>query len=157
MTVTVGTNSYISLVDAGAYLADRYGYSIWDAEADQEAALISSARLLDNQLKWLQSKTVSTQAMQWPRSTFDAYTTTEIPQIVKDAQCELAFDIAEKGGIRAGFDASGDLKRIKADTVELEYRNKGVQKPDTSRIPDHIKKMLRGLIEGTRVIRLQRA
>jgi len=157
MTIIVGTNSYISLTDANTYLADRYGYAIWDAEINQEAALISSARLLDTQLKWLQSKTDIDQPMQWPRSTFDAYDTDEIPQIVKDAQCELAFDLAEKGSIRAGFDASGDLKRIKADTVELEYRNKGVQKPDSSRIPDHIKKMLRGLIEGTRVIRLQRA
>lgn len=157
MGIEVGTNSYVSLDDANTYLADRYGYVIWDEELDTEQALVSARRLLDTQLNWLQDKTDVDQEMEWPRSTFNDYDTDEIPQIVKDAQCELAFDIVEKGGIKSAFDASGDFKKIKADTVQIEYRSNGVQKPNSSRIPDHIKKMLKGLIVGGMVRRVERA
>lgn len=159
MSLVVGTNSYVTLDEATAYLGDRYGSIIWDKEPNQESALVTAARLLDSQMLWLGAKTDNSQPMKWPRTGFDAMDidSSIVPQIVKDAQCELAFDIVEKGGVKPAFDASNDLKRIKADTVEIEYRSNGVIKPDPSRVPDHIKRMLHGLIESTRVVRLLRA
>ncbi|MFA6711338.1 MAG: DnaT-like ssDNA-binding protein [Candidatus Caldatribacteriota bacterium] len=161
MSLVVGTNSYVSLNEAEEYLSDRYGYATWQSSEYQEVALISAARLLDTQLSWKYSKTESDQTMQWPRIGFDeavfGFDEDTVPQIVKDAQCELAFDIIENGGIKPAFQTQDDIKRIKADTVELEYRSMGMQKLDNSRIPSHIKKMLKPFVSSIGVYRLERA
>ena len=161
MSLVVGTNSYVTLNEAEDYLSDRYGFSTWESSEYQEVALVSAARLLDTQLSWKYFKTEADQVMQWPRTGFDesvfGFDEDTVPQLVKDAQCEMAFDIIENGGIKPAFQPSDDLKRIKADTLELEYRAYGMQKLDNSRVPSHILKMLKPLISAIGVYRLQRA
>ena len=161
MSLVVGTNSYITLNEAEEYLADRFGFVTWQSSEYQEVALVSAARLLDTQLTWKYSKTEADQTMQWPRTGFDeavfGFDEDTVPQLVKDAQCELAFDLIESGGIKSAFQSSDNLKRIKADVVELEYRANGVQKLSNSRVPSHIKIMLKSYISAVGVYRLERA
>jgi len=105
------SNTYISLEDATAYMEGRIGTGAWDGatDADKNASLVQSARILDRYVEWVGVVTDDAQAMEWPRQyvpdprykTVDAlgfYVSAgdyflpkdEIPQQVKDAQCELA-------------------------------------------------------------------
>lgn len=109
MALTVGTDSYVTLAECETYLAEHYlssDLTAWDAttDADKEVLLRRAAQTIDRQP--LQGfKSVSTQTMQFPRMMYSDfyYTTestlrrdenwyiqTEVPEAVKDAQCEIA-------------------------------------------------------------------
>lgn len=66
--LTVGTNSYISVGDATAYLSARLNTSAWSgaSEDDKARALITATRTIDRQLLKGKKK-LSTQALQFPR------------------------------------------------------------------------------------------
>ena len=74
----------------------------------------------------------------------DYYLTTEIPQQVKDAQCELAF------ALMAGHTEGADkIKRWKADDVEIEYDSSGA----SGSFPPEVDQLIGALIGGVRVVR----
>ena len=82
MSLTVGTNTWISLEDANIYMATRVGaYKYWVTGAEKEAALITAY----NQLN----------ACGW----FDF--PTDISTNMKNAQCEQALFllIHQEGGV----------------------------------------------------------
>lgn len=123
--------SYISHADAVEYLAADTGAALWRAaeEDDQRRALITAARILDRQ-GWLGEKTDPDQANAWPRSGISDVDEAEIPQAIIDANALLA------AAIIAGFDQNSQTtatkeKRVKADTVEVEY----FRPDDTMAIP----------------------
>src|SRR3990167_611371 len=99
VTTTVGgtsSNSYISVADATTYFTKRLSSTDWtDATtANQEAALIQATRRLNDE-DFEGMKTDSDQVLAWPRfGTYDrdgvSYDSDAIPEIVKDAQCEVA-------------------------------------------------------------------
>src|SRR5690242_12165350 len=108
LTTTVGgasSNSYVTAVEAQAYLDARPNVAAWDdANADTRIrALITAARRLNDET--FAGDPVFTdprQALAWPRYgavdrdgiTLDS---DEIPQIVKDAQVELALSYLNAG------------------------------------------------------------
>lgn len=117
VTVTVGTNSYISVADATTYFATRLYSTAWtSASADEMAqAVITATRAIDRQLL-KGRKYVSTQALAFPRCyTVDPQAVSEytsntrltwgdgwycesaVPQAVKDACCEEAICLLERG------------------------------------------------------------
>lgn len=83
MALTVGTNSYIDEVDAAEYIAIEG----LDALTDAENSLIRATRALDRLFgqRFTGTKTLSTQALQFPRNG-----ATTVPQEVLDATVELA-------------------------------------------------------------------
>jgi hypothetical protein len=83
MSLTPGTNSYISLEDAEAYLTEHYPNAFWNAS--QEAMLKLAAQVIDN-TPWHGSKADDEQVMEFPR-----HEETEVSQAVKYAQCEEAY------------------------------------------------------------------
>jgi len=112
---TVGgssANSYVSSAEFASWAETRQPSTSYDdATADQRIrALISATRRLD-QAPWKGVRVTETQALQWPRygvekpdiaySVLDGpmfmestwYDTDEIPQRVKDAQMETAYQI----------------------------------------------------------------
>lgn len=98
-SIVPGANSYISLADANTYLGNWYGtdWTGLDATA-QASALFYAAFALDRLYgrKYLSvMPPTSGQTMLWPRYTFMDNTfrligNGQIPQCIKDAQCEMA-------------------------------------------------------------------
>lgn len=161
LVTTIGSasaNSYVTLDEAASYFADRVGGESWADVGDVQArALLTACKRLDR-LNWLGSRVTTTQALAWPRygvqkpdgtasigyGIADYYLTTEIPQPVKDAQCELAF------ALMAGHTEGADkIKRWKADDVEIEYDSSGA----SGSFPPEVDQLIGALVGGVRVVR----
>jgi hypothetical protein len=157
-------NSYVSLADAQAYHELNFGSDAWfdpdgDAVTAQVRALIKAARRL-NQENWIGNRVDTTQRLAWPRYEVEVvdsagygyvtgtryYDTTEIPQQIKDAQCELA--LAYLDGFSEGND-SGAIEKWKADDVEITYRQ---TRPDGV-IPSEVMRLISPLIQGPQLVR----
>lgn len=169
------SNTYISLVDAGTYMEGRIGTSAWDGatDADKNAALVQSARILDNYVEWKGVKTNDTQAMQWPRQyvpdpeyrTVDALDfyidagdyfipKDEIPQRIKDAQSELALHLLSQDS-QAAPDTAGYSQIDVEGAVSLS-----VDKLDrTDVIPRHVWLIVHkfGQKHGNKSVKLERS
>jgi hypothetical protein len=93
MGITVGGNCYIDITGADEYFSGRLYSDAWTG-ADQESkerSLIQATRVIDRLfLKGI--KTDDKQTLAFPR-----YPDTDIPQAVKDACCEEALALLERG------------------------------------------------------------
>lgn len=128
LDTTVGgasSDSYVTVAEFDAYLL-KMGLSTDADEATKEANLRRATLYLDSQYTYVGIPASSTQALQWPRST-TAYVngypipSDEIPQPIKDAQCEFAFYTIDGGDLFA--DQAGRLvksSRSKAGPVETQ-------------------------------------
>ena len=128
MALVVGTNSYVSVADAGTYYDDSLRNANWDAldSATQSAALIDATRMIDR-LAWCGEKTSAAQALQFPRTgLFDingtAVSSASVPQEVINATIELALVLGEDSTIYSSEEPGGsNIKRAQADTVSVEF------------------------------------
>lgn len=118
VTLTVGTNTYVTLAEAEDYLAERLGVAAWDAAdtGDRSRALKAAARAIDSMS--LRGRRVDDeQAMEFPRAYWESFDRPrfteeherwsasivgagytydeEVPQRVKDAQCEEALALLD--------------------------------------------------------------
>lgn len=111
VNATVGdasANSYVTLAEATAYMESRLNGSAWmtATEDSQNRALVEATREL-TPLDWSGTRVTDTQALSWPRryatnpdSTYFGtqwYDEAVVPQRVKDATCELAFQFLKAG------------------------------------------------------------
>ena len=90
-------NSYASVAEADAYLAVRGDTSTWTAlnNGQKESKLQWAAIYLDT-LTFKGTRSTSTQALQWPRIGVwdrDGFEVNAIPQALKNAQAEMAFQL----------------------------------------------------------------
>ena len=93
MSITVGENSYIDIEGADEYFAGRLHAESW-GETDnstKEAALKQATRTIDR-LLLKGRKADEDQKLAFPR-----YPDTEIPETVKEACCEEALALLERG------------------------------------------------------------
>ena len=93
MSITVGENSYIDIDGADEYFAGRLHAKSWtgaDTET-KEKALKQATRQIDRQ-RLKGNKTNPSQPLAFPR-----YPDTEIPEAVKEACCEEALALLERG------------------------------------------------------------
>ncbi len=102
--ITVGENSYVTVLEADAYFSARYGYESWAllTETVKEQALVSAFSQMNAMCKW--------------------YTDFEdpYPQSLKDAQCEIAFAVTVTGS--TSTDAGDPLTELKAGSVTLKFQ-----------------------------------
>lgn len=113
MAFVVGTNSYISVLDADIYFNERLYSNSWPAlslEADKEKALISAFKILEVSFEWFYDKTESTQSQEFPRN--DELI---VPQKIIDTQCEITLLL-----LNAGSDLSRPDKEMKHDTIMIK-------------------------------------
>ena len=97
-----GANSYVSLQEGNDYIALNFpSETVWSelTDPEKEALLIRAARFLDSMVKWRSEIKDNYQALAWPRQEFkDAegriVLNNSIPTIVKEAQIELAYSLA---------------------------------------------------------------
>ena len=109
VTLTVGTNSYISVEDASSYFGERLFADTWtNAVADDKAkALIMASKKIDRQT--LRGKKADAdQVMEFPRAMYSYeptqydygpgwYIQSAVPQEVLDATCEEALALLAYG------------------------------------------------------------
>jgi len=92
-TITVGENSYIDIEEANEYFAGRLHAESW-GQADSETkekALKQATKIIDRQLL-RGRKTNPEQELAFPR-----HPDTEVPEAVKEACCEEALALLERG------------------------------------------------------------
>jgi len=84
------SNSYLTTAEATSYFEQNpLFYSVWDAISNKNTWVTFSAKAIDR-LSFRGVRYLSTQSMEFPRDINDDYTTAgEVPQAVKDAQCEM--------------------------------------------------------------------
>ena len=151
MALVVDTNSYISLADANTYFEDRLNSATWDeaTDTDKSKALIQATQIID-QKDFLGYKSVSTQALKFPRTGLvddgiDVDGST-IPKRVKDAVCELAIwclseDYTEPNDMEA-------YQSIKIAVIEVQTRQ------GNKSMPPMVSKLLSPfMFSGTRIVR----
>lgn len=140
VTATAGSasaNSYITVATADTIANTMVGTLAWNsASGDNRArALISATNGLET-LSWIGTRASSTQALAWPRSGAlcgdKAYGSDEIPREVELATFDLANALLENPALLRSAPSSEalvagvpnrDLRRLKLDVVELEWRD----------------------------------
>jgi hypothetical protein len=134
ITATVGSasaNSFVTLAEADAYMDGRLNGSAWESatEDNQNRALVEATRELSART-WKGRRVDDTQALAWPRqwagdpdSPLQGYFDTDVvPQRVKDACCELAFQFIKAGTTDvAAQDSTIGVTREKVGEIETEY------------------------------------
>lgn len=129
MTVTVGTDVYLSVADADTYWSARNN-SDWSAAttAEKEKALLEATQYIDGAFSFIGSQILDN-VLAWPRhsvqitkgnfagKTYDYQT---IPPQIKTACAELALEALTTRLVESK-DRGGAVKREKVDTIEIEY------------------------------------
>ena len=105
-------NAYANVADGDAYHAGHLYASAWTAaSADNKAvALVMASRLIDAEYQFGGTRSVASQALQWPREDCpdpdagDMVAETIVPKVVVEAVCELAREliIADRTAAPAG-------------------------------------------------------
>ena len=92
-TITVGENSYIDIEEADEYFSGRLHTESWGQADDstKEKALKQATKEIDRQ-PLTGRKTADDQALAFPR-----YPDEEVPEAVKEACCEVALALLERG------------------------------------------------------------
>jgi len=153
-------NSYITLVAAQVIADNNVNPAAWDdATSDTRTrALISATSALDT-LSYIGSRTTTTQALCWPRkyayTSERDYTDTEIPSELADATFDLASALITTPTLLTQTTASSslipniansDLKRVKLDVMEIEWRSANNQRITPLTALPHLKQLLAPLL-----------
>jgi len=138
------TNSYITLVEADAYIHARPFHDAWDAatlvDDKKNAALVWATRILSH-YEWTGTYVSEDQALPWPRDgVYDkdgrAYLTTAYPEWLKVATAELALAMITSD--RLGDSGTEGFSKIKLGSMTLD-----VDPSDRSSwVPDYIVKAI---------------
>jgi DnaT-like ssDNA binding protein len=162
-------NSYVTLDEAESYHDSRLNSAAWTGATsdDKTRALLMAADRLQAE-NWLGNRVATTQRLAWPRVDVakvdpvgagfgyggrwgygyqftEVYKSDEIPQLVKDAQCELTLAYLE------GFDdgAKDALDSFTTDGTTMKFRQ---SRPD-GELPPRVMQLIGGLIAGNRLVR----
>lgn len=145
-------------------MAARLNASTWTTTSggtcteDEKAAMVEATRELSSR-NWVGLRADGTQALSWPRQwacnpdspTLDYYDTDEVPQRVKDACCELAFQFIKAGTTDvAALDSTQGVRRKRVDVIETEYETHA-KKQGLERYP-RVMNYIRPLLEGSPTI-----
>lgn len=127
LTLVVGTNTYLTLADAKTYLEGGiHASAFMNAEiADQNKALVTATRMFER-VMWRGTKTSDAQTLSWPRTGVtdkygNAVSSGSVPQIIKDAQCELALALIEDSALQNKASTAAQQKSVTAGSVSVEF------------------------------------
>lgn len=121
-------NSFVTVTEVEAYADARLNSSAWTDETDDDTkvrAIISATRELSTRSDWCGMRVTDTQALSWPRQYAEDpdspwpgslfFTTSEIPQRVKDATCELTIQLLAQG--TTDFSLADTTSNVRVKTV----------------------------------------
>jgi hypothetical protein len=149
IVTTVGgasSNSYVTQAEATTYHEGRLNATAWSGATSDSMnrALVEAARELDV-LSWVGTPADDTQVMRWPRQWAEDpdsptlglyYDSTEIPQRVKDAQCELALEFLKAGTTDvAALPANAELVSQSVDVLSKTFADPSKRRQGIVRFP----------------------
>lgn len=123
-SIVANANSYVTLAEARAFALAR-GVTLSAVDATLEPFVIKAMDFLESMRNEYQGTKVSKdQRLQWPRTGvvcdgFDVEDT-EIPLVLKDAQCQLIMDGTAGSDLLPNSDGR-EVIREKIDVLETEY------------------------------------
>ena len=158
ITATAGSasaNSFITLVEAQAFMDARLNSTKWDSATtdNQNRALVEATREL-SALRWQGNRTDTTQVLSWPRfwavdpdsPTSDYFASTVIPQRIKDATAELAFQFLKAGtNDIASLDATVGVIEKTIDVITTRYSEFATKPKGLERFPS-VMRYIRALL-----------
>lgn len=123
-TIVALANSYVTLTEARDFALAR-GVTLSAVDATLEPLVIKAMDFLESLRNTYQGTKVSkAQRLQWPRVdvTVDGFDVdeTEIPTVLKDAQCQLIMDVTAGLDLLPNTDGREVIKE-KIDVLETEY------------------------------------
>lgn len=162
-SVVAAANSYVTADEAQLYHQLRQNSEWTDSDAPtKEAALVLAAQYL-NGMRWKGCRSNMRQALAWPRLDVPAYDddgvhfvgghvsieylrslywgVNEIPQRLKDAQCEVALAIVKGTDMMPTLDRGGMVRVEKIGPITTEYMPGA---PSVPRLPA-VEALLRGM------------
>ena len=161
VTATVDSasaNSYLTVAQADDFANLYLGTLNWSsATTDNKGrSLIMATRYLD-ELKWIGEKASTTQALLWPRTEAEcgdwSFTSSEIPQPIKQATFDLAEYLLGDGNVLSGAGAgsselipgipNANLKRARVDVIDVEFNQAGqAESKNALNVVPHLKQVL---------------
>lgn len=159
MSLTVGTDTYVSLADCNTYHTNM-GNAAWTGtDPAKEAALRKGTAYLDSHYRgrWKGTKGDSSQVLAWPRNSVldeDGYAVDPetIPQRVKDACCEAALRMLA-GDMEPDLARGGRILSESVGEISVTY-SEGA--PAGTRYPA-IDALLRGILKSGSTVEMIRA
>lgn len=155
---SASSESYAAVADIAAY-AVKLGKDFADSPAGpaEASARRATARLdAKYRSRFPGCRTNGrNQSLEWPRSgAFDAecnaIASDEIPQEIIDACCELAIiELADPGSLSPTVTPGQIEKRIKVDTIEIEYAGASASVYDQRPVPTVVDDILSSLLTGS--------
>lgn len=152
MALTKGVNSYVTVVEASAYFADRLDVAAWTSASDEDKAraLVTATSLLDS-IVWTGIAVSEAQPLAFPRegSFFDprlgfevAFDTAGTPPRIVTATFELAYHLLNNDGL---LDETGSVDSLSIGAISLtNVRNASWMSPTV----DRLTKPMRGVASG---------
>ena len=143
MTLTVGTDTYLTLSDAQVYFTGRLYLGAWAAASDEdrEKALRMACRAIDRE-DYKGTLSTVTQTLAWPRAGVvdkdgREIAITAVPQAIRDAQCEaaLAFLVDDPNA----DDGTAGVRSVTAGSVHVAYDGRA----PVRRLPDAVLRLLK--------------
>jgi len=120
-----GANSFVTVAEVRAF-AEARASTLDDTDGEIEAAAIRAMDFINAfRAQFKGTKVTGAQPLQFPRSgvTLDGFAVaeTEIPGVLKAAQCQLALDALAGTELQPSGDGR-EVIREKVDVLETEYR-----------------------------------
>lgn len=168
MTITIdatvggaSANSFVTEVEQIAYMATRLNASTWTTVSGstctdtEKQAMVEATREL-SAMNWRGTRAETTQLLSWPRwdvpdpdspSGF-LYSSTVIPQRIKDATCELAFQFLKSGTEDlASSDPNAGVVESTVDVITTRWESSS-SKPQGLQRFTRIQRWIGPLLEG---------
>jgi len=155
-TLVVGTNTYITLTEANTYLGDSIRAQAWSflPSDTRNKALLTAFRIIERQV-W---EGEATGSIAFPRTGLTdcdevAVSSATVPQLVKDAQAEIAYDLTQDNNLETTGGIGSNVKRARAGSAEVEFFTStgGASGTGSARFQPHIMELIGCFLEGSNI------
>lgn len=159
MSLTVGTDAYVSVADCDAYHTALGNTSWTGLDAAKEAAIRKATMWIDNAYRgrWKGIRCDSTQPLAWPR--WDVtdedglyVDPATIPTAIANATCEAALRIIAGTDLDPDRDRGGRIKSESVGSLSVVYADGA---PSGTTFP-RIDRIVSGLVAGRSSMRIER-
>lgn len=104
--------SYVTNSEANAYFLTRYNSGLWDTISEEnKTKLLATASRYLSPLNWAGDKTDEDQELEFPRGG-----DTSIPDLIKNAVCEIAYQILDGRDVEYEKELVGEMKSAAGGT-----------------------------------------
>lgn len=157
-TLVVGTNTYITQAETDTYLSSSVRATSWEfLDSDsKDRAILTAFRIFEKQ-NWQGvpvggvGTTPHFPATGLTDCDGNAVSSASVPQEVKDAQAELAFDLTQDSGLETTGGTGSNVKRVQAGSARVTFFNQtgGADGTGSRRFKPQIHELIGCFLEGS--------